>query len=326
MPTRMTREKRGVVRRPAAVVVAVLLLSLSCAAAEQGDPQPDFAKIEASIGGRLGIAAIHVEDGRRVSFNGGLLFPMASVRKLPIAMAVLARVDEGTEQLDRRIAVELGDVLASDGTPLGARLQAGSVVTVRALLELMMMYSDNTSSATVQRAAASAPLTQARLRALGITGVHVDREPRVLLRDAAMIQRMTGPSRSAAMARLEADSRDAAAPDAMADLLVLLQRGLALSPASTELLLGIMRRCETGPRRLRAGLPQPVGLAHKTGTLARTTNDVGIATLPDGTHLAIAVFVTAAQIPIPQREDAIAAATRAIYALFPGATVGRTYP
>jgi beta-lactamase class A len=117
------------------------------------------------------------------------------------------------------------------------------------------------------------------------------------------------------MTRLEADPRDAAEPEAMAALLVLLQQGRALTPASTALLLEIMQRCETGRRRLRDGLPASLLVADKTGTLGRTANDVGIATLPDGTHLAIAVFVTGAQKPAPVLENAIAAAGRAAYEL-----------
>jgi len=53
-----------------------------------------------------------------------------------------------------------------------------------------------------------------------------------------------------------------------------------LSEKSTELLLDIMERCETGAGRLKGLLPEGTVIAHKTGTIGGTTNDVGIITLP----------------------------------------------
>jgi beta-lactamase class A len=53
-----------------------------------------------------------------------------------------------------------------------------------------------------------------------------------------------------------------------------------------------MTRTSTGKNRIRAGLPDDAILAHKTGTLAGVTDDVGIVRLPDGRHLAMAIFVT----------------------------------
>jgi beta-lactamase class A len=279
------------------------------------DPQHGFAQIEATTGGHLGVAAIGIESGRRVGFNGRRTFPLASVRKLPIAMAILARVDAGKEQLERQVVVAVDDVLVSGGTPTDKRLHAGSRRSIEHLIELMMLYSDNTACATLQRTAASAALTQARLLGLNVGNVHVDRDPRALFAALAAAQRVPEGRRAAAMTQLEADPRDAAQPEAMAELLVLLQQGRALSPASTQWLLAVMQRCETGHRRLRAGLPATVAVADKTGTLGRTANDVGIATLADGTHLAIAVFITGAEKPTGQLEDAIAAAGRIAYDL-----------
>nr|AIA12585.1 ClassA_beta_lactamase [uncultured bacterium] len=44
-------------------------------------------RLAESSGGIVGVSAIHIESGRRVSVNGDLRFPMASVYKLPIATA-----------------------------------------------------------------------------------------------------------------------------------------------------------------------------------------------------------------------------------------------
>lgn len=78
-----------------------------------------------------------------------------------------------------------------------------------------------------------------------------------------------------------------------------------------------MRRCRTGEARLRGLLPQGTELAHKTGTIGGTTNDVGIITLPDNAgHVAIAAFVKASEKEVSARERAIAEIARAVHDFF----------
>jgi beta-lactamase class A len=77
----------------------------------------------------------------------------------------------------------------------------------------------------------------------------------------------------------------------MIALLSAVDRGGALGPQARAVLLDTMTRTSTGRNRIRAGLPAGVLLAHKTGTLSGVTDDVGIVRLPDGRHLAMAIFV-----------------------------------
>ena len=66
-------------------------------------------------------------------------------------------------------------------------------------------------------------------------------------------------------------------------------------------------------------LPAGTVVAHKTGTSGTTdgitaaTNDVGLVTLPDGRHLAVAVFVADARGDELAREGAIASLARAAW-------------
>jgi beta-lactamase class A len=74
-----------------------------------------------------------------------------------------------------------------------------------------------------------------------------------------------------------------------------------------------------GPKRLKGLLPAGTIVAHKTGTdttrngVTAATNDVGIITLPDGRHLAIAVFVKDSTATQDAREATIAKAARAAF-------------
>jgi beta-lactamase class A len=121
--------------------------------------------------------------------------------------------------------------------------------------------------------------------------------------------------------RLLNDPRDQGTPMAMASLLRDLWKGELLSAEHTALLKEIMRRCRTGSTRLSGGLPDHVlPIAHKTGTLGGSVNDVGVVALPDGGDLVIAVFVQGDAAEISRSSligaRAIAQITRAVYDYF----------
>jgi beta-lactamase class A len=100
----------------------------------------------------------------------------------------------------------------------------------------------------------------------------------------------------------------------MAELLVMLQNGKILGATTTDTLLAIMTRAVTGRARIPALLPPGTPVAHKTGTISSTTNDVGIITLPGGRgHLALVVFVKGSRVGVRAREQAIASAAALIY-------------
>src|SRR5258708_3136133 len=115
------------------------------------------------------------------------------------------------------------------------------------------------------------------------------------------------------------DPRDTSTPDGMTALLgrIWLHDREVMKPESADLLLDIMRRCQTGQARLKGILPEGTEVAHKTGSIGGTTNDVGIVTLPDNTgHVAIAVFVKASDKPVAERERAIAEIARTAHDFF----------
>jgi beta-lactamase class A len=173
------------------------------------------------------------------------------------------------------------------------------------------------------------------MRALGAGDIRVDRPTVGLIGDfvgarglpadgnvtieqyRAAARAVTRAGRDSAAAAFDRDPRDTATPGAMLGLLETVWRGDALSRESTALLLDIMTRSTTGTGRIRGMLPSDVAVAHKTGTIGGTTNDVGILTLPDGAgQVAVVVFVKASTLPVEQRERAIAQVSRAIYDYF----------
>jgi beta-lactamase class A len=113
------------------------------------------------------------------------------------------------------------------------------------------------------------------------------------------------------------DPRDHASPRAMLTLLTKLWKGELLNKENTAALLDIMYRCETGAGRIKGMLPKGTKVAHKTGTYPGTVNDVGIIDLPDGTHVAVALYLKqSSKIEGKDLEDAVAQSARAIYDFF----------
>ena len=80
-----------------------------------------------------------------------------------------------------------------------------------------------------------------------------------------------------------------------------------------------MTETPTGPKRLKGLLPKSAVVAHKTGTggtnsgLTSATNDIGLITLPNGRHLAVAVFVSDSPADLATRERVIAEIAKAIW-------------
>ena len=224
--------------------------------------------------GEYGIAALDLRDGSTVAVNGDTAFPMASTVKLAIAAAYLADVDQGRRSLGEMIF----------GRPAAK------------VLELMIVRSDNQAADQLLAAVGGPVALQQWLASQHITGIRVDRTIAQLLRERGHL----------------ADSKDVATPIAMVSLLNKLDNGTVLTAQSRTLLLGLMRRCETGTRRLRALLPAGTPVEDKTGTLDGVTNDVGFITMPDGRRVAVAVFARGGR----DRQPVIAEVSRAIYDRF----------
>ncbi len=291
--------------------------------------------------GTVGIAAIHLETGRAAYLSRHEPFPMASTYKVPVAVRLLSLVDRGELRLDSLVALTAADLHPGSGTLSELLDDPGVILSVRNLLELMLLISDNSATDIVMRLAGGPEVITQHLRDLGIEGISVDRPTVNLIANylgidelppadaldpegfRALYEETTPESREAAARTFDADPRDTATPEGMGELLRRLWEGDLLSDSSTALLLDIMTRSTTGRARIKGLLPPGTDVAHKTGTIGGTTNDVGIVTLPhDAGHVVTVVFVKESEREVSERERAIAHIARAAhdFFLFTGST------
>lgn len=320
--------------------IGVMLLAVGCFSALAEDAglrllEAELARLAEGSGGVMGVAAVHLETGRAAYLNKDMPFPMASTFKAPVAVQLLHRVDQGRLKLSRRVELNPWDLSPGSGTLSHLFDDPGVALSVRNLLELMLLISDNTASDVCLNLAGGGERVTERMRELGVEGVRVDRSTLRLIADyvgvkslppekergpktfGALAATVSEEERKAASEAFDKDPRDTATPAGMAKLLELIWKGEALSKESTELLIDIMTRCETGEERLKGLLPKGTVVAHKTGTIGGTTNDVGVITLPhDKGRVVVVAFVKESKRPVEDRERAIAEVARAVHDFF----------
>lgn len=266
------------------------------------DLAAEFARIAADANGHSGAAARLIETGGTASFHGTDRFPMQSVYKFPIAMAVLRDVDRGLLRLDQAVKVAKADLVPPAlHSPIRDRHPGGTSLTLRELLRFAVSESDGTASDVLLRLAGGGARVTQYLRDLGIRGVMVATTEMAMSRDSSV------------------QYQNWAQPGEMVALLLAFHEGRGLAPSSRALLNDLMIHTPTGPNRLKGLLPPGTVVAHKTGTsgtaegLTPATNDVGIITLPDGRHAAVAVFVSDSPASLVVREKVIARIARAAW-------------
>lgn len=231
-------------------------------------------ELERASGGRIGLAVLDTHDGRRFAWRGDQRFRMCSTIKAPLSAAILRRVDQGRERLDRRVTFG-PEVLMGNSPTVEKHVQDG--LTIGQLCEATITLSDNAAANLLFEALGGptggpAALTRF-LRAIGDQTTRSDRLEPELNRGA--------PD----------DPRDTTTPSAMLATWKTLLLGDALSPASRQQFRGWLIANKTGDKRLRAGLPPGWRVGDKTGNNGDSiTNDVAIAWPPGRGPVLIAAF------------------------------------
>jgi beta-lactamase class A len=268
---------RGHFSRYALLICAGVLIAGTAApaAVEEKANQPatdQIAAIERHIGGRIGIAVLDVASGRGFEYRATDRFPMCSTFKFLAAAAVLRRIDQKQENLDRRISYTTVDLL--EWAPITREHMREGSMTLDALCAAAIEYSDNTAGNLLLRTIGGPAKLTDYVRSLGDSITRLDR---------------VEPDLNSA---IKGDERDTTSPPAMlGDIKTLLLED-GLSPESRERLTNWLVANTTGAKRLRAGLPPTWRIGDKTGTGDNgAVGDIAIAWPPNRPPILIAVYL-----------------------------------
>ncbi len=251
----------------------------------------------------VGLALVHIEKGDTCTLNGEQPFVMQSTYKFPLAIAVLQQVDKGRLLLTQKVHLTPKDLRAGTWSPLREKHPKGNIdLSLQELLQYTVSQSDNNTCDVLFRLVGGAAVVQQSLSEAGI------KDLKVVNTEAEMAKGW----------KVQYDNW--AKPKAMAELLVLFHQGKLLSAQSTALLNEMMTQTANSALRIKGALPENTVVAHKTGTsntntegLTAATNDVGILTLPNGQHIALAVFVNDSMEPNATNEKIIALLSKVVF-------------
>ncbi|HEY7981747.1 MAG TPA: serine hydrolase [Candidatus Eremiobacteraceae bacterium] len=225
-------------------------------------------KLERLASRTPGIVALSIADlsgGHALAINGDANLPAASTIKVPVMVEVFRQIAQGRMTQTTRVALTDGDRDCGYGSLCDAPW--GTRYTVATLLQLMITRSDNTAANML-------------IRAVGRQNVNAT------MAGFGLVQTRLGDS-----IRSDGDIRELrTSTNEMMDLLIMIARHEIVTDQACEAMVAIL----VGQRHntlLPKDLPKGLAIAHKTGTLHDTLNDVGIVYL-NGAPYVFCAFTT----------------------------------
>jgi beta-lactamase class A len=313
-----------------------------------------LALLEAGFDGELGVHVWKLGNegpDERYGWRDRETWYLASLIKVPVAIELMARVEEERVSLDDRLVLRRSDYV--DGAGPTNWSSPGSALSLRELLESMLMVSDNTASDMLihhlgidsvnhrARSLVEDPAGLGAITTLVDVRRHVYRhlhpgafalsgldfiELRKLESDdqrLPWLARRLGDTRDSLQLTSQEDAfrayygsdLNAGRLDTFAELLAALGEGRALGDEATAELMAILSRTSSGERRLKAGLGRDIRFAHKTGTQHRRACDAGIATHGEGSarQRVVVVACTRGALNVARSEQMLAAVGRSLY-------------
>ncbi|CAN5714891.1 class A beta-lactamase, subclass A2 [soil metagenome] len=242
-----------------------------------------IAQIVTTKKATVGVSIAGTEDKDTVSLNGDRHFPLQSVFKFHIALAVLHKVDERKLSLTQEIKIDKKDLLPNLYSPIRDDYPNGATLTIAKILAYTVSKSDNVGCEVLLRLIGGPQAVEAYLIKNNFKNVSIKINEEVQQANWDLqFQNWTTPK---------------AANEVLAAFYY--NKTNLLSKKSYDFVWKVMKDTETGQHRLKGGLPDNAILAHKTGSsgankegLTAAVNDIGIIFLPNGQHFFISVFLT----------------------------------
>lgn len=265
---------------------------------------PELKKeIEIIVGGKdlkLGLALYDFSTGKSISINGNDKYPMQSVFKFPIGVALLDCVSRGEFSLSDSVTLTKADLLPDLWSPIRERWPEGVRLPLVSVMTYMVAHSDNSATDFLIHKIGGVARIQDIINRLGAKKINI-RNTEAEIQGSWSVQFDNWTT-----------------PNAMVDFLRLMNDGKLLDKANTAVLWEIMASASSGSvNRL---VPKTVTFARKTGYsgvnsqgIIAAQNDVGIIEFEDGRRVAYAIFLTDSTLGTDAGYDILAQIGKAIW-------------
>ena len=265
---------------------------------------PELKKeIEIIVGGKdlkLGLALYDFSTGKSISINGNDKYPMQSVFKFPIGVALLDCVSRGEFLLSDSVTLTKADLLPDLWSPIRERWPEGVRLPLVSVMTYMVAHSDNSATDFLIHKIGGVARIQDIVNRLGAKKINI-RNTEAEIQGSWSVQFDNWTT-----------------PNAMVDFLRLMNDGKLLDKANTAVLWEIMASASSGSvNRL---VSKTVTFARKTGYsgvnsqgIIAAQNDVGIIEFEDGRRVAYAIFLTDSTLGTDAGYDILAQIGKAIW-------------
>lgn len=282
--------------------ILIIFLCSKGVLAQVGSTRNRIAGIIAQAKGHVGIAIMDLENLDSLTFNNNYRYPMQSVYKFPLALAVLSKIDKGILSFNQIIHLTKDELHPNTWSPLRKKYPEGNIdITLRELLKYTVAESDNNGCDILFRIMGGPAKVNQYISNLGIKGMSI----------AATEEEMHQ--------EWSVQYKNYSTPFAMVNLLYKFSRDSILSAPSKKFLWNIMTQNIFGSKRISGQLPAGTIVAQKTGTsdvnngIAAATNDAGVVTLPNGRQFAIVAFIADSPDNEITRDKIIADIAKAVW-------------
>jgi beta-lactamase class A len=264
-------------RCAAAACLSLSLISGRVAAQEPQPPAPRPAPIQrlqsaieritTNVNASWGIYVKSLDTGEELAINADRQMDTMSVIKIPLMAEVFQQIKDGKFALTDKYTLTKEDILP--GTGVMRSLDPGDIFTVKDLLTLMVIVSDNTATDVLYRMVGGPEAVTRRMQALGLKQTVAPAPARAWF-DALAASRDR--------AQFHRDARHPyglSTPREIGQLLEMMEKGSLVDKPSSDLMLQMMRG-----QLYRTRIPRYLSgfrIPHKTGDfLPYIGNDVGV--------------------------------------------------
>jgi beta-lactamase class A len=273
--------------------------------AQPADPlRQKIQQIVSAKNAVVGVSIIGNNGKDTLSLNGDRHFPLQSVFKFHIALAVLSQVDKGKISLDQKIEIQKKDLLPDYYSPIKEKFPNGVTLPISKIVEYTVSLSDNVGCDVLLRLIGGPNVVEEYIKNNNINDISIKiNEEEQQSNWDLQFNNWTTPKAANETLRKFYNNKER-----------------LLSESSYVFIWKTMKETGTGTNRLKGQLPEGTIVAHKTGSsgtnkegITAAVNDIGIVFLPNGKYFFISVFVTNSKENAETNEKIIADIAKATW-------------